>query len=462
MFDAGYIPKVISGLIEGEIEGHRYFFNPRGHKGVLVLFGEALDVFNCCRDGLSLEEMKKSIPWADVGSDRVDKVIAALGKAELIDLGKEHSDKLRAERRRATKKIMTVWLQLTDACNLRCDYCCIAKKPTRMGLDMAKKLVDKVVSDSGRSGFEEVLFKLAGGEPTLFWADAKALIDWAEAHFADTKPKVRFHIITNGTLLTQSLVDYLKQGRVGISVSLDGVGKWHDIQRPYVSGGGSFEKVNANIDRLIAEGINFNILAVVTRKNAAGLTDFAEYCLRRNLPFRFGFYRDTPAYAGESEADNEVLIRELKKCYSWMAKNLPERSLQSLHKLADTKFNGPKIRNCGIGSSSITVGADGGVSICQYEMDVPLGNVLQADAILLITNQTHYDLASTRMDRVPGCQVCEWRYTCGGGCPLLTKQHFGRMGLPSPYCEVYRAILPELLELYARQLVMLFKKGGKL
>lgn len=461
MIDNKTVPEIPEGLIEGKVEGYHYFLNPQGYHGVLVLFGDALDVFNLCRRRFEFGEMVSALPWAKNNVERVEQILNELGKMKLIRLGKDYSEKFQAERRKSTKKIMAVWLQLTDACNLRCEYCCIKKKPTRMGIDMAKKLVEKIVIDSDRNGFEEVLVKIVGGEPMLFWADAKALIDWAEIRFANLELRVRFHIITNGTLLAQTFIDYILQERVGISVSLDGVGKWHDVQRPYVNGNGSFKKVDANISKLLTEGINFNILAVITKKNVSGLTELAKYCLERNLAFRFGFYRDIPTFLGEIDVDNKNLIRELKKCYSWIGQNLPEKNLQSLHKLADIRLNGPKVRNCGIGYNSLTVGHDGSVSICQYEMEVSLGNVLESDAIRLVTDQKHYDLDGTRVNQVPGCRDCEWRYTCGGGCPLLTKQHFGEMRRSSPYCEVYKTILPVLVELNALQLVKRFQKKQK-
>jgi len=461
MFDKGAMPVVPTGLISGEVSGYNYFFNPLGHKGVVVLFGDALDVFNLCLKGYSFGDMLGFLPWASNNNERFWKIVNGLGNMELIGLGEDFDRVLRLKRRESAKKTMTVWLQLTDACNLRCEYCCISKKPTRMGLNMAMKLVDKIVVDAGKAGFEEVFVKIAGGEPTLFWQDAKALIDWAEPRFAASKPAVRFHIISNGTLIASSLIDYLKREKVGLSISLDGVGKWHDSQRPFVSGCGSFEKVDSNISKLVKEGISFNILAVVTGKSAGGLTELAQYCISRDLPFRFGFYREKPSSICESEVENEDLIRELKRCYSWMADNLPDRNLQSFHKLGDVKLDGPKIRNCGIGANSLTVGCDGSLSICQYEMEVSLGNVLECDSVETMRGQKVYDLDSTNVNKVPVCKDCEWKYNCGGGCPLLTKQHFGSMGHAFPYCSVYKAVLPVLVELFALQMVRKFENARK-
>jgi uncharacterized protein len=57
------------------------------------------------------------------------------------------------------------------------------------------------------------------------------------------------------------------------------------------------------------------------------------------------------------------------------------------------------------------------------------------------------------VEHIPGCRNCEWRYICGGGCPLLTKNQYGTFRHPSPYCEVYRAVIPVLLRVNALQLI---------
>jgi uncharacterized protein len=213
-----------SGLIEGMVEGYRYFFNPNGHQGPLVFFGDALDVFERCLKGSDISNLKAVLPWANENSDRLEKILTALGKLEMVNLGEEFSRELSTERLHKKKRQMMIWFQLTDACNLRCPYCYIHKKPTHMDLELGKALISKIVDDSARAGFDEVVFKLAGGEPTLRWSEGRALIDWAEKQFSGSSVRVKFHIITNATILPESLLDYLVEGKLGVSVSLDGVG----------------------------------------------------------------------------------------------------------------------------------------------------------------------------------------------------------------------------------------------
>lgn len=64
------------------------------------------------------------------------------------------------------------------------------------------------------------------------------------------------------------------------------------------------------------------------------------------------------------------------------------------------------------------------------------------------------------VEQILVCQDCKWRFVCGGGCPFLTKRHYGNFKHPSPYCEVYKSVLPVLVELHALQLIRKFQKQG--
>jgi len=52
-----------------------------------------------------------------------------------------------------------------------------------------------------------------------------------------------------------------------------------------------------------------------------------------------------------------------------------------------------------------------------------------------------------------GCRSCEWRYWCAGGCSLLTHRVTERSDVKSPYCNVYKTIYPELLQLEGLRLL---------
>ncbi len=66
------------------------------------------------------------------------------------------------------------------------------------------------------------------------------------------------------------------------------------------------------------------------------------------------------------------------------------------------------------------------------------------------------------VDEKTGCSICEWRYGCAGGCPLLTKRITGQYEARSPYCDVYSALFPEVVRLEGLRLMKYsddFRKG---
>lgn len=452
--------KVPECLIEDCVENYHYFFNPNGHQGPFILFGDALDIFEHCRKGSSIAEISVALPHLRARRNRLEEIIIALGRLEIIDLGEKFSRKLSMERKQKKKRQMMVWFQLTDACNLRCPYCYIHKKPTHMDPKLGQILVSKIVSDAGRAGFEEIIFKLAGGEPTLRWSEGRELIDWTEKKFSSSLVRVKFHIITNATLMPKSLIDYLIARKLSISVSLDGVGKWHDRQRFYTNGCGSFSDVEKNLETLLSHSIHAPILTTITKNNLHGITELAEYCWQRDLSFRFSLYREATSSTADLQSDNADVISELLKCYSWMENHLPDRDFSSFHQFGDINFRMPKLRNCGIGTNGVTLTSNGQFCLCQYEMSDPLGDIQTSDFTQVIKNQKRFSLSENRVDHYPICAECRWRFVCAGGCPYLTKHQYGTFQHASPYCEVYQAILPILLRLHVLQLVQNFKKKG--
>lgn len=444
--------RVPDGIMRGNTDGYCYVFNPRGHGGVVVLFGEALKLFELCQRPVMIGTLSAQ---ARLDAAKLEVIVASLCKLEIL-IAANHATSLRPSRKR---RQMMVWLQLTDCCNLSCPYCYIPKSPTHMSLEMAKGLVAKVTQDCARRGFDEIVFKLAGGEPTLRWNDARALIDWAEGTLQGSAIRVRFHIITNATLVPETMLGYVAEKKLGISVSLDGVGYWHDQHRYYKRGRGSFADVDANIDKLLMHGVRPYILTTVTSANMSGLTELAEYCISRDLNFRFSLYRETNATADDLNHDTARLTEELLRCYGWIGLHLPARSLYECHRFGDIDLKLPKLRNCGIGVNGITLTSDGQLCLCQYEMVTPCGNALQSDAMELLKNQTHFPLDQNTVEQIPVCQDCLWRYTCGGGCSYLTKRHYGTFQHASPYCEVYQAVIPELIKLHAKQMIQNHERG---
>lgn len=134
---------------------------------------------------------------------------------------------------------MKVTLSLTHRCNLVCRYCYAGQAFRKdMSMETAQKAVDFAIRITPPGG--KIDFCFFGGEPFLCFDRMQAITTYIRERTQDTGHPVRFSITTNGTLLTQSMLDYLRAEQVDLCLSVDGPAHVHDLNRQYANGRGSF------------------------------------------------------------------------------------------------------------------------------------------------------------------------------------------------------------------------------
>jgi uncharacterized protein len=152
------------------------------------------------------------------------------------------------------RKINMITLQVTQQCNLRCDYCVYsggyenrAHSKKRMDFDIAKRSIDFYIEHSIDSEFINIGFY--GGEPLIEFELIKKCILYVES-ISEGK-KLMFTMTTNGTLLKEDIVQFLEEHEVIIRISLDGPKEIHDRSRKFAFNNcGTFDKVIENVDMI--------------------------------------------------------------------------------------------------------------------------------------------------------------------------------------------------------------------
>ena len=145
-------------------------------------------------------------------------------------------------------------LQVTQNCNLRCDYCVYSGKyNTRihsnkvMSFEMARKGIDYLFEHSGKTDILRIGFY--GGEPLLEFELIKRCVEYIEEK--SDKKHMNYYITTNATLLTSEVVEFLVKYKFLLTISFDGLKEIHDSQRKYAnSGKGSFDTVVKRLEYL--------------------------------------------------------------------------------------------------------------------------------------------------------------------------------------------------------------------
>ena len=349
--------------------------------------------------------------------------------------------------------MLSAWLHVTNECNLRCDYCYLDKTAEAMTTTTGRAAVEAIFRTAVQHGFRGVKLKYAGGEALLNFRLIAELHDLGVELARNCDLSFHETILTNGVALTKGMLATARDANIALSISLDGVGETNDAQRKFANGRGSFAYVARAIDRAIATGIQPFLSITVTGRNAAALPQVVDFAINRGLRFNLNFYRDNDCSTSFSDlrGENELIIAGMRAAFAVIEERMP--AYRVIDNLVDrSAFHAPHGHACGAGHSYMVVDHHGAIARCQMEIERPVTSVHAADPLAEIR------LYADGFQNLPavekeGCRDCTWRNWCAGGCSLLTYRMTGRNDVKSPYCNVYKALFPEMLRLEGLRLL---------
>ena len=138
-------------------------------------------------------------------------------------------------------------IDLTEGCNLACDYCFTYSKHKKrvLPLDLGKRIIDWWLPQTDPT--KHIQMSFWGGEPLLEFERMKKLIAHANELNKDLKRDIEYGGTTNGVLYTPDKVEWCAENRSLFLISLDGVKAAHDMHRKFPNGKGSFDIVIKNL-----------------------------------------------------------------------------------------------------------------------------------------------------------------------------------------------------------------------
>jgi uncharacterized protein len=350
-------------------------------------------------------------------------------------------------------KVLAVWLHVTNACNLRCPYCFLDKTSEHLSSDTGRQAIDAVFRSALKHGMQRIRLKYAGGEPSLHMQHVTELHDYA-SQLAERHDIILDDILlSNGVMLSQRAIDNLLARQIKVMISLDGLGAYHDSQRPFINGQGSFKYVDRTIARLLASDLVPLISITVSQRNLDGLVDLAEYVLERNLPFNFHYYieNECSAQITDLQFARERMISTMLSVFQVIEQRLPQINFHgALIDLADTNVR--HNNTCGVGQNYLVIDQDGSIAKCPIQIKDTVTTIYDEDPLRAIMNDRK-GIQGLMVDEKEGCKTCDWRYWCTGGCPLVTYRATGRYDVKSPNCNIYKALFPAALHLEALRLL---------
>ena len=173
-----------------------------------------------------------------------------------------------------------VTFQLCYECNLSCIMC---QKSSRDKNDYNSNLTHmdfERIKEFIRAYHKKlIVIRLTGGEP-LFYKQFEQLIDLFNAY------KIKFTLLTNGTLLTESIMRKMIPNCVEISISMDSI---HETTYSQIRRGGNLQVVVENIRRLNEmkqkrKAPILNVAMTCFSFNIDELSDLVKFCNTYHIP----------------------------------------------------------------------------------------------------------------------------------------------------------------------------------
>lgn len=329
--------------------------------------------------------------------------------------------------------IVLLKIQMGLGCNYTCDYC--SQKFVERPESTSHKDIDSFLQKLNALEFSEeqgLKVEFWGGEPLVYWKTLKPL---AEA-LRERMPYAKFSMITNGSILTDDIIDWLMMMDFSVSISHDGPGQ--SVRGPDPFDDPEKKKTILGFYRMMTrlkKGISFNSMLSKNNQSRKAIHDwfinltgnpnivlgegtlvdaYDEDGITNSLLTKadhFNFRRTTfkEIYANDGYIGFQAIIDKI------------DGFTRSVLSQSDSKYLGQK---CGMDNEhTLAVDLNGNVLTCQNVSaaetskngEPHLGGNLDAyDKVALYTS-THW----SNRDACPKCPVL---HLCKGACMFLDNK----------------------------------------
>ncbi len=357
---------------------------------------------------------------------------------------------------------------VTNNCNLNCVYCqANSNNHATVGM-MTKEIAKKSVDIALNSASKNLTFEFQGGEPLLNFEIIKYIVNYANENKKDKV--IEFTIVSNLTLLTDEMIDFIKLNNIGISTSIDGNEILHNSNRSYKDKKGSFDDVIESIEKLKESGLYYGAIQTTTKQSLSCFKEIIDTYV--DLELREIFIRPlTPLGCAANSFDKigytaEEFVNFYKDCLEYII-GLNKRGYYISEGHAKTLLtkiicgqpvNYMELRSpCGACIGQMAYYYDGNVFTCDegrmlYEMgndSFKLGNV-KTDTVddLLNSKVCKAVCASSYLESLPNCSDCVYNPYCGT-CPVINLATCGDLCSKSPHdykCIIYKGMLDTIFD----------------
>lgn len=352
-------------------------------------------------------------------------------------------------------------INLGEGCNLSCRYCfqtgILHSGVVCSAPEVSLKVVDFLLQVVGSTTDRKFTIRFTGGEPLLHFSKMKSIVNALEP----VQSKLHYITVTNGTLITDEIVEFFNTNGFEVGISNDG-------EATATTRGCNVLEDDALL-RKICQIKDMHIVCVLSALN----TDYS-----KNMEYfksKIGKYRDSthvsvnPIYNTGCCHDEELFAFDLASFKANVDKyfdnitisqfddlNSPESYLLrrymsrfvTVQTYAAKGVDVTKKISCGTDYNHINIDTKGNAYFCHNCSDV-IGSIDDSlDKLFSVyAERDVYKVVNQDM-----CMSCEAIVTCTGGCPMVSDDN-----RKAYYCFVQKTIYRAI----ERTLSRLFKEAQK-
>ena len=378
-------------------------------------------------------------------------------------------------------------------CNLRCTYCFYTEKEAlfpdnehyRMSDEVLEAYIRKYIASQKAP---EVPFVWQGGEPTLMGLDFFHKVVRLQRKYGGVK-RIKNSLQTNGTLLNDEWCSFMARHRFLVGLSLDGPEDIHNHYRVDRGGRPTFKKVMRGLKLMQKHGVEFNVLACVTRESAKRPLDVYRFFKEQGVQYlqfipiverkpdlaaeKLGLRLASPPaldrketeivtpWTAEPESYGEFLIHIFEE---WVRKDVSSVFVMNFE-WALAAWAGVPSSTCTFAprcGRSVIIEHNGDIYSCDHFVypSYRLGNIVRDNLEDMIESESQVAFGAAKDTALPEyCRQCDWLFACHGECPKhrFLKTPTGELGW-NYLCRAYERFFHHI-DPYMRSMVRLLEHG---
>ena len=355
--------------------------------------------------------------------------------------------------------ISTAYFFLTKNCNLACRYCFERQSETKnssegvmsfdvfnRGLDFFQRLINL---DKDRFNERKTII-FYGGEPfhnkKLLFSAITEIQNRIKK--GDLPVQSKMLVVTNGTLMNDEDIQFIKKNGVTVTFSLDG-NRQASANRVYPDGETlAWDKATETFKKCVEAGIDLNIACTLSPETIARQKEVLDYFIRIGATnIGFNVILDNDIIQLNTDYDDKAADFVTTAYRTLSDNNITEN--RTRRRLDVFKHKHPCLFDCNAaGGRQIAIAPNGDIGICHEHIMDKKHFITTIDDMEFDPKQSaEYKMWNKRSPLyIDSCQNCIALGVCGGGCVINSERKHDSIFIPDQrFCKQTISILKNIL-----------------